>query len=683
MSDEAARHGRTRRSVVGPGLILLVVALALIPAPLTSALAGEAPYDDLFLSYPGAAVSVATGLAQATADLASTLTLGAIVGALFFRDASGPHRVRLGRLFELRVVQAASATWALAAAAMVVLEMSDSSGASLESLAVPGGLEFLYVSSAFPRAWTVAFLAAALTFVLSVYATRWTGLLVPLWASVVGALAPVVVGQVLVGPDHDFGSDAAIFQTVLAGPLFGLVLVCGLRLAWGRAVPAVTRRRILATCAFVLPFLVGSEVLLGWFRLAGTGLWESTTGGQVLARGAALALLCCLAFVAWLRGRRGGKGVAPLLAGLAALGVGGWLGVSAAMTRVPPPSYFQPTTIAEVFLGFDIGPAPTIDVLVTQWRPNVFFLVLGVTAIVFYLVAVRGVRRRGDHWPVGRTLCWVIGWTLIILATSSGFGRYSAVDLGIHMVVHMTLSMLAPSFLVMGGILTLMLRWAPAGRHGAAGLHDWITWALQWGPLRLAYHPLVVFVVFIGSYYALYFSGAFGDLMRFHWGHQLMNLHFLVTGYLYYSLAVGVDRPPRPLPHIGKLGYLMAAMPFHAFFGIALMTSGTLIAENFYRTLDLPWANLPEAQYFAGGVAWAGSEGPLLVVIIALVIQWSRQDDREARRKDRHLDTGRDDEFEAYNRMLERLSARPQGSGPGGPRRPVPSAPAPRDEGET
>src|SRR5699024_11841952 len=67
------------------------------------------------------------------------------------------------------------------------------------------------------------------------------------------------------------------------------------------------------------------------------------------------------------------------------------------------------------------------------------------------------------------------------------------------------------------------------------------------------YHPAVVFVIFIGSYYGLYFTPLFEAMMRFHWAHQLMNLHFLVTGYAYYSLIIGVDRPPRPLPQIGKL----------------------------------------------------------------------------------------------------------------------------------
>ena len=58
------------------------------------------------------------------------------------------------------------------------------------------------------------------------------------------------------------------------------------------------------------------------------------------------------------------------------------------------------------------------------------------------------------------------------------------------------------------------------------------------------------------------------------------------------------------------------------------------------------------SQYLGGGVAWAGGELPLLLVIIALGIQWSRQDAKEARRKDRHLDSGRDEEFDDYNKTV-------------------------------
>jgi putative copper resistance protein D len=47
---------------------------------------------------------------------------------------------------------------------------------------------------------------------------------------------------------------------------------------------------------------------------------------------------------------------------------------------------------------------------------------------------------------------------------------------------------------------------------------------------------------------------------------------------------------------------------------------------------------------------------PLLIVVIALLIQWSRQDERSARRADRRADSDGDAELTAYNEMLRRLA---------------------------
>src|SRR5699024_1761193 len=152
-------------------------------------------------------------------------------------------------------------------------------------------------------------------------------------------------------------------------------------------------------------------------------------------------------------------------------------------------------------------------------------------------------------------------------------------DFGIHMIGHMTLNMLAPGLLVLGGVMTLLLRTAKPRAGGAAGVHEWLTWLMHWRGMRVLFNPLLVFVLYITSYSGLYLTPLFGEYMKYHWFHQLMNVHFVIVGYLYYSLVVGVDRTPRPLPHIAKLGYVLAAMPFHAFFGVILMSSHHIIAE--------------------------------------------------------------------------------------------------------
>jgi putative copper resistance protein D len=103
-------------------------------------------------------------------------------------------------------------------------------------------------------------------------------------------------------------------------------------------------------------------------------------------------------------------------------------------------------------------------------------------------------------------------------------------------------------------------------------------------------------------------------------------------------------------------------MAFHAFFGVALMSSSRLVAGDWYRTLaaDIPW--LPpalDAQQTAGQIAWGFGELPALVMAMVMLVQWSRADEREARRRDRHGD----EDLAAYNAFLASLE-----SGRGGDR---------------
>lgn len=656
---------RTTRFRRTGGLALtcaLVCLLVIAPAVVTTVQVGVEPYELLHTSFPGLDVAVLTAAGQSIADLFAVVTFGALLSALFLRDARGRDAGQLGDVFEMAVLRVSSAGWATVSAAMILLEMLDSSGLPPSQLSEPNAIPFLYEASAFPKAWTVTLIAALLTWIASVFAERWTGLLIPLWASCFGILAPVVVGQILVGPNHDLGGDAGAYQSLLTNAAFGVVLVAIMRVATGRPIAPEIMTRIFWILAVALPVVAASDLLLAWFKLAGTGLLDSVTGWQIIGRWAFLGIFVA-AYLGWrVLGKRRLSATWPALA--ATVGIAGWVGMTAAMTRFPPPQYFVPTSISQVFMGFEVEVPPTVLVLLTNWRPNLLFLLLAIAAVTVYLWAVRNLRSRGDAWPLGRTLSWIAGWGVVVFVTSSGLGKYSAPDFGVHMVVHMSLNMLAPVLLVMGGIATLLLRATRSSPTAPAGVHDWIMWALRWRVLRWIYNPLVIFVLFVGSYYGLYFSGIFGEFMRFHWAHQLMNVHFLIIGYLFYSLVIGVDRPPRPLPHIGKLGFVLAAMPFHAFFGVILMSGGDIIAENFYRNLGLPWADLEASQYFAGGVAWAGGELPLLLVIIALGIQWSRQDAKDARRSDRHQDTGHADDRDAYNQMLEKLAARSAGPRP-------------------
>jgi putative copper resistance protein D len=170
--------------------------------------------------------------------------------------------------------------------------------------------------------------------------------------------------------------------------------------------------------------------------------------------------------------------------------------------------------------------------------------------------------------------------------------------------------------------------------------------------------------VFVGTYYALYFSDLFGWALTEHWAHVAMNLHFLAAGLIFFWPIIGVDPSPRRLPPVVRLAVLFLSVPFHAFFGVALMGADEVIGGDFYRSLALPWVTDPLVdQKLGGGLTWASGEVPLLLVLVALLIQWSRLDERSARRDDRRADADGGADLKAYNEMLRRLA---RGEGPSG-----------------
>ena len=228
----------------------------------------------------------------------------------------------------------------------------------------------------------------------------------------------------------------------------------------------------------------------------------------------------------------------------------------------------------------------------------------------------------------------------------------------VHMAQHMILAMLVPILLVLGAPVTLALRALPAaGRARPPGPREWLLAAVHSPPARWLTHPLVTLPLFVGSYYALYFSGLFAAALPEHWAHVLMNLHFLLVGALFFWPLIGIDPAPRRLPPAARLGIVFASVPFHAFFGVALMSAETVIGGDFYRALALPWVPDPlRDQQLGGGLAWAvrraaaaarGDRAARPVVAPGRAVGPARRSPGRC---------GRRRGSEAYNAMLRRLA---------------------------
>ncbi|WP_211320968.1 cytochrome c oxidase assembly protein [Arthrobacter livingstonensis] len=317
--------------------------------------------------------------------------------------------------------------------------------------------------------------------------------------------------------------------------------------------------------------------------------------------------------------------------------------------------------------------APPTVTSVLAWHPQPIPVlpVLAVVLLLGYTAALLVLRRRGVAWPVGRTLMWVAGVASILFVTATGIDGYGMELFSIHMIQHMALNMLCPVFLVLGAPVTLLLRVLPAGHGRKGAVRRGLLLVLHSVPASVLTHPVVTFALFVMSLYGLYFTPLFDYLMGTWWGHNVMLIHFLLIGFLYFWGILGVDPSPRQAGRglrsisgeVLPVLELAATTPFHAFFGVVVMMSTTLLV-HFYATPMPGWNIMPLAdQGVGGGIAWGFTEFPTLLVLGALVLKWQRSDARKTAAADRRAARVGDVDLDDYNSYLQGLAVRDESRG--------------------
>jgi putative copper resistance protein D len=652
--------------VVWP-LLTGVAVLAGCTAAGIGALSVAAALTATGLPDPGPVTTLGLPFVRAAGEVAAVVAVGAFLLAAFLvppqhsgvLDVDGYRAVRVGTV--------AAGAWAVCAALLVPLTISDVSGQPITAHLNPASLWSLASLINISTAWRWTALLAATVMLASLPVLRWS------WTPLllVGSLATLIplglTGHSSAGGSHDLATNSLLIHLVAASLWAGgLIALLAHVIRDGQHADLAARRfSVIALWCFGAMALSG--VVNALVRILPSDLLTTDYGRLVLAK---FVALCLLGVAGW-RQRR--TGVAALqadpssraglirLALIEALLFGITFGIAVGLGRTPPPPLpIGIPSIPDVKIGYDFAGPPTPARVLFDWR---FDLIFGTAAIVFaalYLAGVRRLRRRGDAWPPGRTVAWLLGCLTLLFVTSSGLGRYMPAMFSMHMVAHMLLSMLVPILLVLGGPVGLALRALPAaGRGDPPGMREWLLAALHSRVSRFLTNPVVATVLFVAGFYGLYLGGLFDTAVGSHMGHVVMNAHFLVSGYLFYWVVIGVDPTPRPIPPLAKVAVVFASLPLHAFFGVVLMSMQKVLGESFYRSLHLSWhTDLLGDQRLGGGIAWAAGEIPLVVVMIALLVQWSRSDQRTATRLDRAADRDEDAELAAYNAMLAELARR-------------------------
>lgn len=659
--------------VVGPAALLLVAFAALIAALAFGGGATTPAAID-----PGQLVLWGLPAANLLVILGVSGLIGALVLAVLAYSSEQPE---YGRALDVASASAAILTVAAAATTFFNLQTIDPEPVTFTPDFGTTLWSFL-TGNSLGQAWfATTLIAAAFTVVLFVVRNQ------SLVALLAIAALLAVIPMALQGHSGDTSShDAAttsiylhiVFAAIWLGGLLTLIL-CRKQLEGGRIAQVIERYSTLALICFIvvaISGLVNADIRIG--------TWENLLtpyGILVLVKVGAIGALGIFGIFQrrFLIGRLGGNiaGAARyfwfFIAGeLVFMGIASGTAVALSRTVDPeiavPASELKNPTPAELLTGSHLPATPTIERYLTGFNPDLLWILLIGFGLFFYLAGVWRLHKRGDKWPIHRTVLWISGMVVLFYTTSGGVNVYEKYLFSAHMIAHMLLTMAIPVFLVPSAPITLALRTINKREDGSRGPREWILIAVHSRVFKFLSNPLVAAILFASSLWIFYYTPLFSWASSDHVGHEWMIFHFLVVGYIFVSSLVGVDPGPARPPYPLRLLILLGTMAFHAFFGLALITSTGLLSAGWYGAMG--WGpSIPalQDQQTAGGIAWGIGEIPTLALAILVAFMWSRSDARESKRYDRKAERDGDAELNAYNAMLAARAGRPGGAGPAEP----------------
>lgn len=647
----------------GPLILALASVFALVAGLVLGGGAAAQALQD-----PGAFVRWSVPVAKLAVNIAGSVMLGSLAIALF---ALAPKERAFSAALDAASISAALFTVASGATTFLTYMSTLNPRLSLSREFGEQLGRFLTESEA-GQAWLIQTIAGGIVTVLAFAVRSWLGVLITAGLAAVSLIPMATASHKGDLAGHDLVVMAISLHTLGAalwlGGLVALVVVRPV-LESERMRTVLERYSSLALVAFVVVALSG---ILRTFASIGSldQLVTDPYGILLLVKVAMLGGMGLLG--AWYRQRlialsavKNAMFWAVLALEFLLMGIAS--GAAAALARTAPPvgeNELVAKTPAEILNEDPLPPELTASAWFTEWKIDPLWLIVSIFAVFFYAAGVRRLRRRGDTWPAWRTALWMIGIAQLVWVTCGPLNAYGHYLFSVHMLLHMLLTMDIPLMLVAAAPVTLAMRAIQKRDDGTRGGREWILWAVHSPVSKVLTHPFVAAAIFIGSLWLFYFSDLFRWSLYDHLGHEWMVAHFLISGYLFSMTLVGIDPVHYRLPHAGRLVLLIITMAMHAFFGITIMMSEGLIVAEWFGSMGRTWGLPPlEDQFWGGGIAWSIGEIPTLIAAVTVAIQWSRSDERQQKRRDRHADRTGDAELAEYNARLQKMAERDRAQG--------------------
>lgn len=305
----------------------------------------------------------------------------------------------------------------------------------------------------------------------------------------------------------------------------------------------------------------------------------------------------------------------------------------------------------------------------SQWHFPSEATILCTVALVLYVVGLRRLAKSGEPVSIWRSSSYMLGLASIVVTLASPIDTYAMSLFWVHMVEHLLLIMVAPTFLVLGKPLTVL--GAAFGREPK-----------PWGRfVSLFFHPIIALGIYAAVIIGTHLTN-FMDSMSMHmWLMDAEQVGYLVAGFLLMEAMIGAEPVRGRLPYAGRLLFMLVSMVPDTLVGIVLMQSEKT-PFPMYMSMRPMWAlDAHRDAVTAGGIMWAGGDGLMMLMgfgLAAAAIWGPGRNDLLGERLNRvrhqtlvgHLaaagvdpasvgDVNADDSdaaLDAYNEMLARLA---------------------------
>ncbi|HEX8628595.1 MAG TPA: cytochrome c oxidase assembly protein, partial [Catenuloplanes sp.] len=534
-------------------------------------------------------------LARLLAQSCAVLTIGFLLGCLLFAPTGPDGALSAVARRHAGLAGATAGGWAVASFCQLWFTAADLTGVGAAGVRISAFTDIAQYTLQ-GRALLIAIVAATAVQLCLRVARRPPAALAALLVAVGGTLPFAFTGHAATSGDHNTATTSLAVH-ILASSLWvgGLVALLG-HARWDPTGLPRAARRFSGLALLCFLAVAGTGALNAWLRM---GSFEAlvTSDYGLLVQLKALALVALAAAGWWHRERTlpamtsplpGERRLFPRFAAAEIVVMAASLALATALGRSIPPRV--PGTgghsISEMLLGYAMPAPPTVERLLFDWRPDLFFAAGCLVAVICYLLGVKRLRQTPPGWPLRRTLCWLAGVLLLVAATSSGLARYGPVLFSVHLGQHLLVAVAAPILLVLGAPATLARRALPAS-HDARypGAREWLNAARSSRAARLLIRPPVATTLWIAGAYVPYVTGGYEYALRNHPAHLAMYTFFIASGCLFFGSLLRSDASPSRSAQPARWAGLLAALVGHAVLGIVVIRTSDPFAAAWFAEL--------------------------------------------------------------------------------------------------